>query len=158
MALYQDGILISGANTLPKMTLAKYQALPVSERPTYWERTDLNYDSISAADVTYDNTASGLSATRVQGAIDEITVKYALVSFSIPDSGSSYDFTSLVPSGFYPTNSYVVSKMLYADAWYYDPTSLSVYTAGTAFLVSYPENYRGRQCKILLVKPSIIIQ
>jgi len=46
MALYQNGILISGANTLPQMTLAEYQALPVSERPTYWERTDLNYTEI----------------------------------------------------------------------------------------------------------------
>ena len=46
MALYQNGILISGANTLPQMTLAEYQALPVSERPTYWERTDLNYNNM----------------------------------------------------------------------------------------------------------------
>lgn len=53
MALYQNGILISGANTLPQMTLAEYQALPVSERPTYWERTDLNYSNIPASDVTY---------------------------------------------------------------------------------------------------------
>ena len=53
MALYQNGILISGANTLPQMTLAEYQALPVSERPTYWERTDLNYNNIPASDVTY---------------------------------------------------------------------------------------------------------
>ena len=72
MALYQNGILISGANTLPQMTLAEYQALPVSERPTYWERTDLNYDSIPASDVTYDNTASGLTATDIQSAIDEL--------------------------------------------------------------------------------------
>ena len=53
MALYENGILISGANTLPQMTLAEYQALPVSERPTYWERTDLNYNNIPASDVTY---------------------------------------------------------------------------------------------------------
>lgn len=75
MALYQNGILISGANTLPKMTLAEYQALPVSERPTYWERTDLNYSSLPASDVTYDGTTSGLSATDAQGAIDELASK-----------------------------------------------------------------------------------
>lgn len=46
MALYENGILVSGANKLPQMTLAEYQALPVSERPTYWERTDLNYTDI----------------------------------------------------------------------------------------------------------------
>ena len=72
MALYQNGILISGANTLPQMTLAEYQALPVSERPTYWERTDLNYSNIPAIDVTYDNTQSGLTATDIQSAIDEL--------------------------------------------------------------------------------------
>ena len=72
MALYQNGILISGANTLPQMTLAEYQALPVSERPTYWERTDLNYSNIPASDVTYDNTQSGLTATDIQSAIDEL--------------------------------------------------------------------------------------
>ena len=72
MALYENGILISGANTLPQMTLAEYQALPVSERPTYWERTDLNYSNIPAIDVTYDNTQSGLTATDIQSAIDEL--------------------------------------------------------------------------------------
>lgn len=72
MALYQNGILISGANTLPQMTLAEYQALPVSERPTYWERTDLNYSNIPASSVTYDNTQSGLTATDIQSAIDEL--------------------------------------------------------------------------------------
>ena len=72
MALYENGILISGANMLPQMTLAEYQALPVSERPTYWERTDLNYSNIPAIDVTYDNTQSGLTATDIQSAIDEL--------------------------------------------------------------------------------------
>ena len=72
MALYQNGTLISGANTLPQMTLAEYQALPVSERPTYWERTDLNYGNIPASDVSYDNTQSGLTATDIQSAIDEL--------------------------------------------------------------------------------------
>lgn len=72
MAFYENGILISGANTLPQMTLAEYQALPVSERPIYWERTDLNYSNIPASNVTYDNTQSGLTATDIQSAIDEL--------------------------------------------------------------------------------------
>lgn len=55
MALYENGILVSGANTLPQMTLAEYQALPVSERPTYWERTDLNYSNIPSNQVIYKN-------------------------------------------------------------------------------------------------------
>ena len=68
MALYQNGTLISGANTLPQMTLAEYQALPVSERPTYWERTDLNYNNIPASDVTYGSGS-------VEDALDELTTK-----------------------------------------------------------------------------------
>ena len=66
MALYENGILISGANTLPQMTLAEYQALPVSERPTYWERTDLNYGNIPASDVTYGSGS-------VEDALDDLT-------------------------------------------------------------------------------------
>ena len=65
MALYQNGTLISGANTLPQMTLAEYQALPVSDRPTYWERTDLNYNNIPASDVTYGSGS-------VEDALDEL--------------------------------------------------------------------------------------
>lgn len=60
MALYENGILVSGANTLPQMTLAEYQALPVSERPTYWERTDLNYsDLITEISFSGTTTAQG---------------------------------------------------------------------------------------------------
>jgi len=53
MAYYVNGILIGGANTLPKMTMAEYLALPVSERPTYWECTDKDYVDISAENVSY---------------------------------------------------------------------------------------------------------
>jgi len=53
MAYYVNGTLIGGANTLPKMTMAEYLALPVSERPTYWECIDKDYDDISAEDVSY---------------------------------------------------------------------------------------------------------
>lgn len=66
MAYYVNGTLISGANTLPKMTMAEYLALPVSERPTYWECTDKDYDEISAEDVSY---GSGT----VEDALDERT-------------------------------------------------------------------------------------
>ena len=69
MALYNNGILVSGANTIPQMTLAEYQALPVSERPTYWERTDLNYGNIPASDVTYDN---GTVEDALDGLTDDI--------------------------------------------------------------------------------------
>ena len=75
MALYENGILISGANTLPQMTLAEYQALPVSDRPTYWERTDLNYGNIPASDVTYgsgsvEDALDGITAHTLGSAVD----------------------------------------------------------------------------------------
>ena len=69
MAFYENGILISGANTLPQMTLAEYQALPASERPTYWERTDLNYSNIPASDVTYGSGS-------VEDALDDAKIFY----------------------------------------------------------------------------------
>ena len=55
MALYQDGILISGANQLPQMTMAEYLAIPVDERPTYWVCTDRDYDDLSAENVKMAN-------------------------------------------------------------------------------------------------------
>ena len=72
MALYQNGILISGANKLPQMTYAEWQALPAAERPSEWICTDRSYSDLPASDVTYDNTESGLSADNVQDAIDEV--------------------------------------------------------------------------------------
>ena len=53
MALYQNGILVSGANQLPQMTMAEYLAIPASDRPTYWICTDRDYDDLSADNVTY---------------------------------------------------------------------------------------------------------
>lgn len=64
MALYQDGILISGANTLPKMTLAEYNALPADQRPTYWERLDADYDDVLAEKSDIGNVESGTTASR----------------------------------------------------------------------------------------------
>ena len=74
MAYYVNGTLISGANTLPKMTMAEYLALPVSERPTYWECTDKDYDDISAENVSYkylDDTPSAYDGT-VDSALDKV--------------------------------------------------------------------------------------
>lgn len=58
MALYQDGILISGANQLPQMTMAEYLAIPVGDRPTYWVCTDRDYDDLSAENVKMANGES----------------------------------------------------------------------------------------------------
>ena len=64
MALYQDGILISGANTLPKMTLAEYNALPADQRPTYWERLDADYDDILSEKTDIATVESGTTASK----------------------------------------------------------------------------------------------
>lgn len=64
MALYQDGILISGANKLPQLTMADYEAMPVSQRPTYWERLDADYDDILAEKTDIATVESGTTASR----------------------------------------------------------------------------------------------
>ena len=87
MALYQNGILISGANTLPQMTLAEYQALPVSERPTYWERTDLNYNNIPASDVTYGSGS-------VEDALDALTNHSYGTYIDLGDTSSASPYTA----------------------------------------------------------------
>lgn len=73
MAYYVNGTLISGANTLPKMTMAEYLALPSDQRPTYWECTDKDYDEISAENVSYKylDTPSQYDGT-VDSALDKV--------------------------------------------------------------------------------------
>lgn len=64
MALYHNGILISGANTLPQLTLAEYNALPADQRPTYWERLDADYDDVLAEKTDIATVESGTTASR----------------------------------------------------------------------------------------------
>ena len=72
MALYKDGNPVSGLNSIPRLTLAQYNTLNV--KPEVWIRTDApeSYKRLSADEISYDNTDSGLTATEVQSAIDEI--------------------------------------------------------------------------------------
>lgn len=80
MALYNNGTLVSGANTLPQLTLAQYNAL--ANKPKYWIRTDANYTSIPATDVSFDDTTAQLGATDVQGAIDALNTDLTPISQS----------------------------------------------------------------------------
>lgn len=64
MALYQDGILVSGANTLPKLTQAQYDALPAELKPEYWVCLDKDYDDILAEKSDIGNIESGTTASR----------------------------------------------------------------------------------------------
>ena len=54
MALYKDGKPISGLNSVPRLTLAQYNAL--TTKPEFWVRTDApeDYGKISADQVSYD--------------------------------------------------------------------------------------------------------
>lgn len=116
MSLYQNGILISGANQLPQMTLAEWQALPSAERPTYWICTDREYSDLPASDVTY---GSGT----VEDALDD-SIKVAQVSGSISatfaDSVSIGGYRSRVSERVsissltgYPTGKTIVGHSLY---------------------------------------------
>lgn len=88
MAYYVNGTLISGANALPKMTMAEYLALPVSERPTYWECTDKDYDEISAENVSYKylDTPSRYDGT-VDSALDKV-IAQIIEKLNVSVSGS----------------------------------------------------------------------
>lgn len=54
MALYKDGNPVSGLNSIPRLTLAQYNALNVKHE--FWIRTDApeSYKKLSADQVSYD--------------------------------------------------------------------------------------------------------
>jgi hypothetical protein len=87
MALYVNGQLEAGINQVPSYTQAEYDALEI--KPEFWICTDRNYSSVPAANITYDNTDSGLSATNVQDAIDELE----------DDKSNKSDLTSIFQTG-----------------------------------------------------------
>lgn len=55
MSFYQNGILISGVNTLPELTRAQYEALPADKRPEYWVCLDEEYEPSSSGHTIEDN-------------------------------------------------------------------------------------------------------
>ena len=69
MALYKDGNPVSGLNSIPRLTLAQYNALNV--KPEFWVRTDApeSYKKLSADQVSYD------SNNTVKDKIDSIDLK-----------------------------------------------------------------------------------
>lgn len=80
MALYHNGILISGANTLPQLTLAEYNALPADQRPTYWERLDADYDDVLADKTDIATVESGTTASRAYSVGELVYVSGTLYS------------------------------------------------------------------------------
>lgn len=72
MGLYYEKKKIAGVNFLPRLTLAEYNNLEI--KPRYWIRTDSpnSYLRIDSSEVGYNHSVSGLSATNVKDAIDEL--------------------------------------------------------------------------------------
>lgn len=79
MALYKDGNPVSGLNSIPRLTLAQYNALNV--KPEFWVRTDApeSYKKLSADQVSYD------SNNTVKDMLDAMTNKYE--TLAIPNIG-----------------------------------------------------------------------
>lgn len=91
MALYQDGILISGANKLPQLTLAEYNALPADQRPTYWERLDADYDDVLAEKSDIGNVESGSTASKAYSAGELLYYNGTLHKAKVPiASGATF--------------------------------------------------------------------
>lgn len=107
MAYYVNGTLISGANTLPKMTMAEYLALPSDQRPTYWECTDKDYVDITAENVSY---GSGT----VEQALNKMPYfKSYNGTFSLTSTVASFDITTNISSDDY-------ANLKYINAWAVD--------------------------------------
>lgn len=60
MSFYQNGILISGVNTLPELTRAQYEALPADKRPEYWVCLDEEYEPSSSGHTIQDNSGTDM--------------------------------------------------------------------------------------------------
>lgn len=103
--LIQANIGISDLNNVTITSIANGQILVYDSTAGAWKNANL---SVSAGDVNYSNQTSGLSATKVQGAIDEVssqmqtleskigavTVKTlaanaTTISFTVPTSGDN---------------------------------------------------------------------
>lgn len=60
MSFYQNGILISGVNTLPELTRAQYEALPADKHPEYWVCLDEEYEPSSSGHVIENNDGTDM--------------------------------------------------------------------------------------------------
>lgn len=94
MALYNDGKPVSGLNSIPRLTLAQYNALNV--KPKFWVRTDApeSYKKLSADQVSYD------SNNTVKDKIDDISTDiyenynmFKLVGFSGGNTDKTITFS-----------------------------------------------------------------
>lgn len=99
-----DGYAI-GSRWINTTSDTEYVATDVSVGAAVWKRTTPGSGVTDAADVTYDNSTSGLAATDVQGAIDEVAALGgggggALVVIAeqiLGADAATIDFTSIPP-------------------------------------------------------------
>ena len=117
----------NGAVTTERvLTQAQYNALSESEKNngmTYYisDGEGGGGGSTTASQVSYSNTQSGLSATNVQGAIDELRTlqlgSLAIVSGTLSSATGWGDYTAF-PTGFNSTNSCIIGwEVLYYNVW-----------------------------------------
>ena len=99
---------ISSDNKIEYVTQEEYDALPESKLTDNVEYriTDKGIDSVSASNVKYDGSASGLNAINVQGAVDEL--KDSLSKLPLYNKGN---LTSVVTSDYCTIGSCTYEKV-----------------------------------------------
>lgn len=89
--LIQANIGISDLNNVTITSIANGQILVYDSTAGAWKNANL---SVSAGDVNYSNQTSGLSATKVQGAIDEVSSQMQTLEQSISDKLGTSDIAN----------------------------------------------------------------
>jgi len=88
MALYYNGKMVAGVNSMPELTQAQYDALEV--KPEFWIRTDApdDYGRIPASDVGFDNSVLGVNSISVQSAFNDVNFDLIPKTTTFNDDGS----------------------------------------------------------------------
>ena len=89
--LIQANIGISDLNNVTITSIANGQILVYDSTAGAWKNANL---SVSAGDVNYNNQTSGLVATKVQGAIDEVSSQMQTLEQSIADKLGTSDIAN----------------------------------------------------------------
>lgn len=90
MSFYQNGILISGVNTLPELTRAQYEALPADKRPEYWVCLDEEYEPSSSGHEIENSAGTKLTQRDVMQvsdgleAVDDSTNQKTKIKMNLP--------------------------------------------------------------------------
>lgn len=155
MAFYNNGNPVSGLNSIPRLTLAQYNALNV--KPEFWVRTDApeSYKKLSADQVSYDSNntvedkieeleqfwnASGSNCTDTTLTISLVKIG-RIVFGNINDGNASASAGGVIakfPSGFVPNSN---SRYDFRDS--YSQKRLQVKSEGIIAMESVNNILRG---------------